>query len=350
MAPRVWAQGLIAIGQTVSGELTAASATYGDGRRYALWTFLGSAGQRVEIDMTSTELDSYLILQDQDARQLASNDDGGGDNNSHISITVPYTGMYRILAMSFRTSGVVFGKYTLSMTGTAGAHAMPMPDSLWYTLRSPHGREYPQFPWPPPPATTRDVIPRGLVTRPTPAGVVRTADTLGTVADSIEDALRRARIEWAVYFIGDSGFVYVTRAEMIRRTGEPLPPPRRFPEDLVSASGSGGFLDFIVSRFRARAGLYRIIAIVVTSRPIVPGGGRLTADSATALVHGGMATVPPAVRRRVVRDLQAEAHVYEFERPGGSETVSLRASPLVSAREHLAAAGLWTPGQLLGMR
>ena len=84
----------MAIRQTVSGELTAASATYGDGRRYALSTFLGSAGQRVQIDMTSTELDSYLILQDQNARQLASDDDGGGDNNSHINITLRYTGMY----------------------------------------------------------------------------------------------------------------------------------------------------------------------------------------------------------------------------------------------------------------
>ena len=206
----------------------------------------------------------------------------------------------------------------------------------------------PQFPWPPPEATTRVSIPRGLITKARPPGVDSVVDTLGYVADSIEKALDRARIERAVYAIGDSGFAYVTRVEMIHSGGEPFSPPDRFPNDVATASGRGGFLEFILSRFRARPGYFRIIALVVTSRPISADTAPLRLDAATRLIAGGMATLPPVLRRRAVRDLQSVALIYEFERPSASEEVLPRGAPLVSARMHLAEAGLWTESQLEG--
>ena len=114
--PRVHAQGQIAIGQAISNQLTAASPVNSDGRRYALWTFMGQAGQYVQIDMQSADIDCYLILQDQNGNQLQFNDDGGGGLNARISYTLPYAGVYRVMAMSFRTSGVMFGTYTLSVS------------------------------------------------------------------------------------------------------------------------------------------------------------------------------------------------------------------------------------------
>jgi hypothetical protein len=124
LTPRARAQGQIAIGQAMSSQLTVASPVNSDGRRYALWTFMGTAGQFVQIDMQSAELDSYLILQDQNGTQLQFNDDGGGGLNARISYALPYTGVYRIMAMSFRTSGVMFGNYTLSVT-SAGMAMQP---------------------------------------------------------------------------------------------------------------------------------------------------------------------------------------------------------------------------------
>jgi len=115
--PPVHAQGQIAVGQVMTSQLTAASPVNSDGRRYAMWTFMGTAGQSVQIDMQSTDLDSYLILQDQNGNELQRNDDGGGGLNSRINFTLPYSGVYRIMAMSFRTSGVIFGNYTLSVAG-----------------------------------------------------------------------------------------------------------------------------------------------------------------------------------------------------------------------------------------
>jgi hypothetical protein len=117
--------GQIAIGQVMTSQLTGASPVNNENRRYALWTFFGNAGQTVQLDMTSGELDSYLALQDQNGNELQRNDDFGGSLNSRITQTLPYTGTYRIMAMSLRTSGVMFGTYSLSVTG-AGMVAQPM--------------------------------------------------------------------------------------------------------------------------------------------------------------------------------------------------------------------------------
>jgi hypothetical protein len=207
-----------------------------------------------------------------------------------------------------------------------------------------HGPEaLPQFPWPVPHATAQTPIPRGLITVPHPG----TDDRLGDVADSIEKALDRAQLEYAVYAIGDSGFAYVTRVEQIRPTGEPLPVPNRFPSGMRGTGGSNGFLDFLASRFRARPGLFRVMAIVVTSRPLERSARGLSRDSALALVRGGMVTLPAALRSRVVTDLVCAAFIYEFETARASDsTAVLREAPLVPARRHLVAAGMWTAAQL----
>ena len=133
-APRVHAQGQIAIGQVMTSQLTAASPVEAGGRRYAMWTFMGTAGQSVQIDMQSGEIDSYLILQDQNGNELQRNDDGGGGLNSRINYTLPYTGAYRVMAESFRTTGVIFGNYTLSVSGGA-----PMGQPVVQPMASPTG-------------------------------------------------------------------------------------------------------------------------------------------------------------------------------------------------------------------
>jgi hypothetical protein len=117
----------IGLGQTMTGQLTQASPVNAEGRRYAVFTFSGSAGQPVQIDMVSSELDSYLVLQDQMGNELQRNDDGGGGLNARINFTLTYTGAYRIMAMSFRTAGVMFGTYTLSLQGIMAVQPQVMP-------------------------------------------------------------------------------------------------------------------------------------------------------------------------------------------------------------------------------
>jgi hypothetical protein len=132
------AQGQIAIGQVVQNQLTAASPVNAEGRRYAMWTFMGNAGQSVQIDMQSSTIDSYLILQDQNGQQLSFNDDGGGGLNARIQYTLPYAGIYRLMAMSYGTSGNVFGTYNLQLAGGAQM-GQQMGQPMIQTMANPSG-------------------------------------------------------------------------------------------------------------------------------------------------------------------------------------------------------------------
>jgi hypothetical protein len=202
----------------------------------------------------------------------------------------------------------------------------------------------PQFPWPAPKPTTHTPIPRALLQNPATA-----SETLGDIADRVEIALRAAGLDYAAYGIGNSGFAYVTRVEMIRPDGTPFPPPNRFPTDVRTSAPNERFLDFVVSRFFARPGFYRVIAIVVTDRPLITSSTGITADSATSLADGTMISIPPELRGLVVPRLGFAALIYEYSKANAAQTTAdLRTSPLISAHRHLAKAGIWSLAALGG--
>jgi hypothetical protein len=105
----------IAIGATVSGELTESSAIREeDGAPYQLFSVRGN-GQRVRIQMRSENFDAYLhLMRVMEARQeeVASDDDSGGGTDARINATLD--GDYVILARAFSASGR--GQFTLSVT------------------------------------------------------------------------------------------------------------------------------------------------------------------------------------------------------------------------------------------
>jgi hypothetical protein len=196
----------------------------------------------------------------------------------------------------------------------------------------------PQFPWPAPKPTTQTPIPMALLHNPAAA-----SETLGDIADRVETALRAAGIDYAAYGIGNSGFAYVTRVEEIRPDGTPFQPPNRFPADVKTPVPNERFLDFIVSRFVARPGFYRVIAIVVTDRPLITSSTGITADSATRLASGTMISLPTELRDLTVPHLGFAALIYEYTKTSAAQTTAeLRTSPLVSAQRNLAKAGIWS--------
>ena len=69
-----------------------------DNSFYDIYAFEGTAGQQVTIDMTSDEIDPYLILLSADGTELAQDDDGGGGKNARIAVTLPTDGTYTFLA------------------------------------------------------------------------------------------------------------------------------------------------------------------------------------------------------------------------------------------------------------
>jgi hypothetical protein len=114
------AQQQIAIGSSVSGTLTMSDPVLpSDQSHYKLFTFMGSAGQTVQIDLMSSDFDAYLSLRNQSGQQIAHDDDSGGGLNARIIWTLPYTGMYQILANTLRANQ--FGSFTLSLQASGMA-------------------------------------------------------------------------------------------------------------------------------------------------------------------------------------------------------------------------------------
>ena len=103
----------IPIGTTVNGQLTSSDPTRNDGSHYKLFTFQGTAGQSVQIDMTSSAFDAYLYLLNQNGQELTHDDDGGGNLNARIVLQLPYTGMYQIQANTLASGQ--FGAFTLQL-------------------------------------------------------------------------------------------------------------------------------------------------------------------------------------------------------------------------------------------
>lgn len=103
----------IAIGDTVQGALADDDGKNANGVPADAWRFEGRAGQRVRIDMTSTDFDTYLELFDGAYNSLATDDDGGPElTNSRLTFTLPADGAYVIEARAFSPST---GAYTLSL-------------------------------------------------------------------------------------------------------------------------------------------------------------------------------------------------------------------------------------------
>jgi hypothetical protein len=59
------------------------------------------AGKTYTIDMVSTELDSYLFLDDNTGKQLAEDDDSGGGTDAQIVFECKTAGDYRVVVTSF---------------------------------------------------------------------------------------------------------------------------------------------------------------------------------------------------------------------------------------------------------
>jgi hypothetical protein len=103
----------IPIGTSVSGQLMASDPTLSDGSHYKLFTFMGTAGQTVQIDLMSSAFDAYLYLRNQNGQPIAHDDDGGGGLNARITQQLPYTGMYQIVANTLQSGQ--FGTFTLQL-------------------------------------------------------------------------------------------------------------------------------------------------------------------------------------------------------------------------------------------
>ncbi len=105
-------------GPEVSGKLDNQDSTLpADNSYYDIYAFEGKAGQQVTIEMSSREIDSYLILLSADGSELAQDDDSGGEENARIIVTLPQDGTYTFLANTYEAGQS--GEYQLKLSTAA---------------------------------------------------------------------------------------------------------------------------------------------------------------------------------------------------------------------------------------
>jgi hypothetical protein len=110
----------IAPNTPVQGTLRTTDETLDDGSYFHPWIFQGRAGEIVEVTMTSTDFDAFVLLAigtPGSLDMIANDDDGGGGTNSRLRFTLPEDGVYTILANSYE---VATGSYTLTMRTQPG--------------------------------------------------------------------------------------------------------------------------------------------------------------------------------------------------------------------------------------
>lgn len=110
----------LTIGQTTNGSLASTDCTFPDGSYADLYRLTLATGQTLQIDLTSTAFDAYLVLLDAQGSAVSANDDAGGGTNARITRTLA-AGTYYVAANSLFSSAV--GAYQLLVSTTTAPSA-----------------------------------------------------------------------------------------------------------------------------------------------------------------------------------------------------------------------------------
>lgn len=103
---------------TTQAALGTDDCTFPDGSYYESYSFQGTVGQVVTIDLKATGFDTLLALFDPSGEILDVNDDGPSGTDSQIVAELPVTGTYVILATSFEAAPIT-GAYSLALACAA---------------------------------------------------------------------------------------------------------------------------------------------------------------------------------------------------------------------------------------
>lgn len=106
----------ISPGETLDGRLTESDTREADGSYRDAWIFRGGVGETFTITMRSEDVDAFLHvgrMAGDEWELLESDDDGAGEGNARVTITLPMNGEYLIRAGSYDPDET--GAYTLQL-------------------------------------------------------------------------------------------------------------------------------------------------------------------------------------------------------------------------------------------
>lgn len=101
-------------GQVISGRLTTSDFLRSDGSYADAYVYRGRAGERLTVVMRSQDLDAWVVVDEPDGPFRETDDDGAGGTDSRLTITLPRTGTYLIVANSVGDPKT--GRYTLQIS------------------------------------------------------------------------------------------------------------------------------------------------------------------------------------------------------------------------------------------
>lgn len=106
----------VTIGRSAVDSLTARDPVRRTARApYHVWRFDGQRGQRLLVDLRSSDFDAYLIMRDPDGNEVGSDDDSGDELDARLHVILGRDGPYRIVATAVGDSAR--GRYTLTVSG-----------------------------------------------------------------------------------------------------------------------------------------------------------------------------------------------------------------------------------------
>jgi len=103
----------IAPGQAVSGRLTTSDFLRSDGSYADGYVYRGRAGEQITVTLRSPDMDAWVVVDEPDGPFRETDDDGAGGTDSQLTVTLPRTGTYLIVANSVGSPNT--GRYTLEV-------------------------------------------------------------------------------------------------------------------------------------------------------------------------------------------------------------------------------------------
>ncbi len=104
----------LTIGRPTSGGLSSGDALLVEGEYHDIFVFDANAGEDIEIDLQSSEFDTYLVVESPSGQSFENDDFNGSTAQSIVRLTARETGRYRVMVTSYAARET--GQYELLVT------------------------------------------------------------------------------------------------------------------------------------------------------------------------------------------------------------------------------------------
>jgi hypothetical protein len=220
-----------------------------------------------------------------------------------------------------------------------GAKAAKKPSTAAKPAATPaaggEGLQVPAFPWPPPEASAKQVLPADLLEKED------APRSLANVNAKLVAALEPNGYVERSYYAVPNGFALVTRLEHIDADGKPKTDPSRWVVGNAALS-SFNIVDFVHALVGSETGYYRVIVFIVTDVPFAESDKKVSSKEATEWLSAGLNTLPASIGDLpyIKNHVSTTVLIYEFNKDPGKDPEQKMPSRL-GVLQHMKNSGIW---------